>query len=439
MSFFRQSLLTLFSNSGMTLLGLLTGLLLARTLGPTGRGLMTTVMIWPAVLVWAAGLSLGYANIYFAASEPSKRQALFANSFWMAIFLGEAAGVVAAWGLPKFLHLNSSQHFLLTFSLLLLSVGLFSDYASSLLQGTGRFDQLALVRMIAPLVIGVLLMGLWAGHLVTVTSVVVVTWVGSLCQFSCTLYFLGQAGCLSLRPDHCLLRRSINYSLRIHPGTLAGLANGRIDQLLMTALVAPRLLGFYALAVTFSELSRQLSASIATVLFSRMAGEVSADARRAMATRATRWTLLIGCAGGLCLGLAAHPFVALLWGSRFLEAVPTIYVLLPGTVALGVASSMASSLNGAGRPGVTTLAEIASLLVMIPLLWVLLPRFGILGAGVASTIGYIVNCLVTGKYFAQTFGPDALRELRPSQHDWNEMCIIVGRMRMRVQPARGCP
>ncbi len=439
MTFLRNIFFTVVSNLGMTLLGLLTGVLLARTLGPTGRGLMTTVMIWPAILVWAGGLSFGYANIHFAASEPGTRQKLFANSFWIAIGLGLAIGLPSALVLPHFVKLNQSQHLLLVISLILLPLGMWSDFAASLLQGTGRFDRLGMIRIAAPLLTAIALFFLWGIHTLTVTTAVIASWIGGWTQIALTMNFLWREGYVAFRPDGALLKRSWTYSSRIHIGTLANLANGRIDQLIMTLLVAPKALGLYVFAVTFSELLRQGTASIAVVVFPRVSAETVQLEKQAMASQAVRWTLLAACICAVILAIAAPTFVALVWGKRFVDAIPTIYVLLPGTVALGAASTMTVSLNGAGRPGTGTVAELASLVVMLPLLWLLLPHLGILGAGVASTCGYCVNCIVSSFYFAQTFGKDGLRGIRPTRQDWVQICSVAGRVRGRLQPVGGRP
>ena len=421
----------------MTFLGLVTGILLARTLGPAGRGLMTTVMIWPAMLVWGAGLSLGYANIHFAASEPETRPKLFANSFWAALVLGLGAGLLAVFLVPHFVRLNHSENLLLIVSLITLPFGVWSDYLASLLQGTGRFDRLGTARIAAPLLTAAALIFLWALHSLTVTTAVIAAWAGGWLQIVLTFCFLWQEGYAAFRPDKALLRRSFAYSSRIHAGTLANLANGRLDQLLMTLIVTPKALGLYAFAVTFSELLRQGTSSIAVVVFPRVSAESSTSEKQVMASQAVRWTLLAGCFCAFGLGLAAQSFVALLWGKRFLDAIPAIYVLLPGTIALSVASTMTASLNGAGRPGTGTVAELASLVVMLPLLWFLLPRLGILGAGIASTSGYCVNCIVSSFYFSQTFGREGMHGICPSRQDWVQVCALAGRVRRQLQPAGG--
>lgn len=435
--FLRHAFIMLVSNIGMTLLGLLTGVVLARTLGPTGRGLMTTVFIWPQMLVWVSGLSLSYASVYYGSADSAVRKHLFANSFWAAIVLGSITGGLSVVILPHFVSLDQSQHTLLLFALLTLPLGLWTDYAYGLLQCTSRFERLGFVRIMSPLLTAVCLLVLWGVHSLTVTSAVLSYWGGAWFQFAWTIRFLVQDGCVSFRPDIALLRKSFSYSSRIHLGTLAGLANSRLDQLVMTGLVAPKALGLYAFSVILAETLRQTAVATTTVLYPKVSRETTDEQRRLLAAKTTRWVLMIAATGATALFILAPWVVPYVWGNRFAGAVPTLRVLLPGTVALSVTLTMATNLYGAGRPGVTTIAEVASLLVMLPLLWLWLPRLGIFGAGLASTCGYCVNCFVMTYYFTSTFGKECLFDIRPSRRDWEDIRTVFTQLRLRPQATIG--
>ena len=434
MNFLRNTTITLGSNLGIALLGLLTGTLLARTLGPYGRGLMTTIQIWPLMLAWAGGMSLVFANVYYGSSDVLVRRRLFANSFWTAIVLGTLVGGVASFILPHYVPLTPQQHLLMMIGLWTLSSSLWMDFATSLLHSTNRFDRLGLARLITPILSAICLLVLYVMHSLTVLSVILIGWAGSWLTLGLVLRYLSLDGCISFRPDVSLLRRSFSYASKMHIGTLAGIANGRLDQLIMTALVAPKALGLYAFSVTLSELLKQIASAVSTVLYPKVSGELSDQERAALAARTTRWMLIVVSVCAIILFFVAPWIVPLIWGHRFVEAVPTLRVLLPGTVALCVALTMLTSIQGAGKPGMTTIAEIVSLAVMVPLLWVLVPRMGIFGAGIASTCGYSIYCLVAAYYFTKVFGEESFRSVCPSRQDWHYICLVSGQVRLKFLP-----
>jgi len=422
MAFLRNTALTCATTFGVTAVNLLTGMLLAHTLGPTGRGLMVPVLLWPQMLSWGAGLSLNFANLYFGAAEPQTRRRLLANSLCAALILGGLAGAGAALVLPRFLPLTNAQRPLLTISLLLLPVSVFADAGLALLMSTHRFDRVSLVRACPPLVTAACLILFWLTHVLSVTSAILATWAGGYTAVGLIVWFLVRQGYVGARPDGPLLRRTLRYGVRTHLGTLASLANTRLDQLLMTALVAPRTLGLYAFATTLAEMLNQVASATALVLTPKVAGEADALAQRGIAVKSARWVLLLGVAGAAVLYVAAPALTGLLWGSRFLPAVPTVRVLLPGVVAAGLASALGAALRGAERPLPSTIAELASLSVMVPLLWLLLPRYGIFGAGIASTAAYLLRCAVLVVCFERHFGPGSVQAIRPTRDDWQEVC-----------------
>ncbi|BDI33119.1 hypothetical protein CCAX7_51700 [Capsulimonas corticalis] len=413
----RNTALNLFTSLGMNVIQLGIGVILARTLGPYGNGERASVLLWPLMLSWACGLSFGQANAYLAASRPELRASLFANSIWMALIVGLPFTALAVTILPHFVHLTVHNRALFLFSMWMLPVSLLSDYLGWLIYGGAKFGKFSLFRIAPQLVTVIALLGFWAFHCVTVQTAILSTWAGSYTALAFALVTLVRDLGWRLRPDWGLVKQSLDYAWRVHLGTLANTANGRLDQLLMTAMVSPQALGLYVFAVTFSELLHQCACSISMVLFPKVAAETDSRKQAAHAAMSVRWTLIIGIVGGSALYLIAPVLVPLVWGHKFAGSVPAIYWLLPGVVALGVGTNISAALRAAGKPMTTSTAEAASLVVMCILLLTLLPRWGIVGASIASTCGYFVNLFVLIYYFAREFGKDSIASMRPSAAD----------------------
>src|SRR5437899_17911 len=61
-------------------LGLITSVLLARYLGPNGRGEVAAVMLWPMLLTYISSTGLISATLYYAARPGARTDAIFANA-----------------------------------------------------------------------------------------------------------------------------------------------------------------------------------------------------------------------------------------------------------------------------------------------------------------------------------------------------------------------
>ena len=72
----RAVLLTGGTQIGTQAIGLLTGILVTRWLGPDGRGQLAVIISWPSMLAYLGNLGLPVALTYAAAREPLQRHQL---------------------------------------------------------------------------------------------------------------------------------------------------------------------------------------------------------------------------------------------------------------------------------------------------------------------------------------------------------------------------
>jgi O-antigen/teichoic acid export membrane protein len=183
-------------------------------------------------------------------------------------------------------------------------------------------------------------------------------------------------------------RRVVRYGLRAQVGSVILLLNARLDFALVGGLVGSRALGIYAIASRFAELLRLPSLAVNYVLYpayARRGGAAAAREARAMMPR-VGW---IPLAAAVPFGVAATFFIPWLYGEPFQAAITPTYVLLLGLSGSAIAGVITAFLYGDGRPGLNSLAMGAGLLITIALDLLLIPRFGVLGAALASSVAYL--------------------------------------------------
>lgn len=69
-------------------LGLLTSLVIARGLGPDGKGIYTLTMSVPALLVTLCHLGIQWATVYYVAQRMYPMPEILGSNVWLAIWLG---------------------------------------------------------------------------------------------------------------------------------------------------------------------------------------------------------------------------------------------------------------------------------------------------------------------------------------------------------------
>jgi O-antigen/teichoic acid export membrane protein len=163
----------------------------------------------------------------------------------------------------------------------------------------------------------------------------------------------------------------------------------KLDQLVLSFVVAPSALGLYAVAASVGDIIVPVSASAGYVVLARVA---AARGRNVGATLLPALAFCLAVAGALAGGaiIAADDVIALLFGADFAEAVTPMRILLVGAVALAVSTVVGDTLRGLGRPLDPARAEVLGVITTIALLAALVPSRGIEGAAIASTISYTV-------------------------------------------------
>src|SRR5205807_6530218 len=102
--------------------------------------------------------------------------------------------------------------------------------------------------------------------------------------------------------------------------------------------------------------------------------------------------------------LAAGPLISLAFGPKFLPAVSPFIWLMPGTYFLGVETVMVQLLNSEGFPPIIIAAWIADMIINVALNFWAIPRYGITGASVVSSVCYflmfvIVSAVVWKRFY----------------------------------------
>ncbi|USZ67932.1 polysaccharide biosynthesis C-terminal domain-containing protein [Halorussus salilacus] len=187
-----------------------------------------------------------------------------------------------------------------------------------------------------------------------------------------------------------------------------------VDVVMLRTLGGSEMTGHYKSALVIAEYLWFVPVSLQTVLLHSTSGLWAEDRRdriEALTARITRYTLLLTCLLALGIAALAGRFVPLYYGPAFAEAVTPLRVLLPGVVAFAVVHPMyaVSQANGNLKPLVAATA--GSALLNVALNAALIPAYGMVGAAVATGIGY-GSMLAFHVRSARHLGFDPLADLR---------------------------
>ena len=183
--------------------------------------------------------------------------------------------------------------------------------------------------------------------------------------------------------------------------TIAGYLNYRVDQFIIGALLAPQELAFYVIAVDIAEQLWILTGAVAGPLLPHLTNVPDRDPAVAatVARHVMIWT------GGACLivFLLADLAIRVLYSSAFSPAVGPLRWLLPGILTLSIGKTVVAELVAREKIHYTLWAGIGAVVANIVGNLVLIPRMGISGAALASSISYsLLGLIVTWYYLRET-------------------------------------
>lgn len=371
---------------------LLTGVLLARELGVNDRGELAAVILWPTIVAAAGSAGFIEAVTYQASIRRFPYHVVVGTT--LVLVAAETLVLLAAAAVAVPLALRDYDDDVLGTALLFLlfvPLNLLTVHMLAILNGAQRFRAFHALRFA---VIGASAVGLGALALAGSLDVrgAAIAYLAANVA-TCAVATLLVLGPLERLPssDRPLMRELFGFGLKSNVSNVSTLLNERLDQLVISAFLAPRQLGLYVVAVTFTSLSTLLGYSVSSVALPVVAGLESAAERRAAAARYTRLTLLATGALAIPAALAAPFLIDVVFGEEFGDAADVARILVLASALLATGRVLGSILKAVNRPLEAGTAELAGLAVTAVALAALLPAFDLTGAAVASALAYLVT------------------------------------------------
>lgn len=416
-------------------------ILLARVLGPEGKGVLSVVQ--QIAVVGAAVLNVGLGPAFTFRAAKREVHGPYAVGLSLTLSLAAAAVLLSVFVVTRArigpALLPEEPFVLLALGALAVGPVIFSQVMSGLLVGAGsvRTSSLVSVGSLAVQLAGFVCLAL-VGALTPGSAIAV--WIlavsGAAVAMGALGYRVRAAGVLD--GAAALLRRIWRFGLAAWASNGLGQIALRVDVFMVAYFIDATAVGVYSIAVTVAELLWVLPGALNAVLVPKVAGAADTDVE--VATRLSRSLWPVAACSGLALWALSVPVIPLLFGEDFRGAIVPLGLLLPGAVAIAVASMASAYLYGIGHPGDWTKASATNVVVNLGANIVLIPVMGIGGAALASSISYSVAAAMVVRSFVRRSGKSWSDTLVPRPREIGELghaMWLVLRERSRGQGVSG--
>lgn len=380
------------TNLGMVGLATVSGVVVARGLGPDGRGHWAAILAYFTLAQVLSEVGQSGAVTYFVSQNPRQLVATVARSRGIMIVAGivlTAAGLLAT---P--LLAGDDPELQTAYALMFVGVLLNSVFAANVyaLQAVS-ISRWNIVRVAQPLFYAIVITAFTIVGQLSLVGVACCLVVSVLLQFIVLGLVKGPVPGASADKELGIGRRRL---LR-YGGAYAGAAiptafAGQYDKLVLSRTVPASDLGQYAVGSTVASLVSPFATAIASVMFPRASrlGLAPDERGRLEATTLIRTALVsVIVSAGLCL--VAPALVPVLFGPSFAAAVPLVWALASVMVLRSLSQVAGAFVRARNRPGKAAAAQIMGLVIGLLVMGPAINRWGVFGAPVALGVGEFVT------------------------------------------------
>ena len=398
--------------------GLLTQVLLARTLGPHDKGILDLFLLIPVVGGSIAEFGLLTSNTYFAGKGTYSLPSLHANSVLWSLCAGIVLLFVAfavSLGIASPFPSLNSEMFLLAIAAIAPSI--YSSLWSGLMYGSDRAGKVYAVAAITSL-INLVAYGIALVAGVPLKTLLILSGILLFIRAFISFFSVRTQAAVPFQPDLKALRQSFRYGAALYIGLALNTLHFRFVQFLVESMLGPAELGNFALAARIAEMVWLLDFVVINASVFRITSSDQEESIR-ITQRMTRMIGLAVSGMSLLIALSAPFIVPWVFGADFTPAVLPLILLLPGIVGWSLARSLAQFVAyHQGRPWYNTAGAAVAFALNLALNFLLIPTLGIAGAAIASSISYISNLVFLAVVFRKLSGAKTLPTFIPQREDF---------------------
>lgn len=403
MRFFDSTFVILSTNVLSLLAAFVANILISRTLGDTGKGLVAMFLYLPTVMFAVSNLGMGFTAQYFISRNEGDPRSHLTNILLFPII---ASGVIiaafcltyGAW--RPYLHDLPLKE--LIPALCLLPLFVIYEPCCQLLIAFGKAELRSVAVILQNYVSLIVIAFMLLLHGVMPSAVIWGYIAGGIIAAGAVLYYnIKLVGSPAL-PSWSLFKRTMKYGFWIYAGNLIGQLFQRVDFFFVWAIQGVGDGGVYSVATGMTSPLLIIPQAVHTVFFPRTSSQSNIDAKKSTPVL-YRQIIIVMCIAAALVAALSYP-VLLLFGSRFIAGQTPLLILLVAITLKGMNGILSLHILGRGKAYIMTVTTVAALVVSIVLNYLLIPSLGMTGAATATTLAYAAENLILTLLFGFLVG-----------------------------------
>lgn len=392
--FVRNIVATFATRLILIVVGLVNTVVVARVLGPAGRGMYAVAAAIGLIGVQFGCLGMHASNVYFVSKNRADLPRLAGNSLAVSLVVGLAALVSTYVVFRVWPQMAPLQGWLLLLGLLWIPFGTAYLLTQNLLLGVNEVKTYNLTEIANRILALILIAILVLAHRMTAALAYAAGLVAMAAILSVIVVRLISISGARPQPSMALFRSNFSYGMRAYLTSFFCYLVIRCDVLMLKYMRGASDAGYYSIAFTMSDYVGILPILIGLLLLPKISATEDVLEKYRMMKKAAIGTVLIQMPVVLLSAALAPWAVELLFGKAYALSVPAYLWLCPGAIFLTIHTVAVQFLNSIGYPMSVVWIWLGTVALKISLnLW-LIPSYGVQGAAGASSFCYLVPCVL---------------------------------------------
>ena len=431
MSLVKNSVTTFLAQVVIMATGLVCGVIMARFLGPEGKGAYELVFLPANLIVNVMLCGITVAPIYYIGKKEYERSSILANGLTIAL-------AVSTMGILLFLccfraiyplFFKEIKPYFFFIALLAIPTGIVTLYLRYFLMSinqVNKFNAVLVLRGLTTVFFIILFIGILK---LPVLYAILAVCFSELISLAGAFLLVKQCSKIRLRIDKIICGKLLSYGMKSHAGQILDMICYRADVWMIAYFMDIRAVGFYSIALISQKLVT-IPDSVGINLFRKLSNS-NFDDSRTTSKIVVRNLLFVVFFLVLFFLIFGKRVILFLYGDTFLPSVVPFLILLPTVLLFTISKNLKAFLSGHGRPELASYASIFSFGTNVCLNYFLIPRWGINGAAFASSASVFVYASIILCFYLKISGNSIWETLIINKSDVEHYRNLFTRIKAR--------
>lgn len=376
-----------------TILGFLfnfiVGILTARLLGPEGVGIIKLAIFIPWLILVLTSGGLKLSNINFIASNKDDASSIFSYNIFYILFHSLFFIPLYIYVIIPILenvYIEKLSSDILYLGAIFITVNLIFYFFQGIVTGLKDIKAFSTSEILKTLFLLLWVIVVYYIHIANVILIYIGYIAGGLLA---SIYLLKKILSLKIR-----LNKDINFNhffslisfgIKGQFATIFNVLNFKFDIFLIGYFLPATNLGIYTIAVSLTNFLLFIPSSLINILIPKASSEKELKRYLPQLLKSIFYfTLIIG----IILMASGKLLINILYSDAFIKGYDLLIILIFGTIFLGINQVITSALTGKGYPTIQSKTAGIGFVFTIILDIILIPKVGLIGAAIATSIAY---------------------------------------------------